>query len=403
MELGEHIYSEQDLIDVDDLPKVELNQFKTSLETYSFFINELINRTTDKKQLELLNGLKNPRYNLTDDELWEYEEILINNKDLEPLSSSRALASKELDAELKKKEEQENKALDIKELLTMEVNIDWVLDGLKPATVGFLVGSGGSGKSRLVFQMLCSLATGIDFVGIMKNLKKQKVSYITTEDDKDECSLRIKNIMKHSNLNTSATNEEIINDLDKNLMIYSKTGKAPYLFKQGDYRGKFETTENIKWLNDIASKSRLVVLDPLSHFIGPLDENSNGDMGIFMSEIKGIASKNNCAILILHHMNKGSATSGLEVSQNNARGASNLVDTARLQLSLTALSEKQLDDNNIDEENKKYFKVLTVTKGNYIEPQEPIILKSDFGVFTKFDKNNKLTFQNQTKGIKKIK
>lgn len=402
MELVKHIYSEEDLIDVDDLNELpELNQFKTSLETYNFFINELINRTNDKKQLELLECLKNPRYNLTDDELWEYEEILINNKDLEPLSTSRTFAIKELEELYKQKQAQENKPLDIDELLTMEVKIDWVIEGLKPSTVGFLNGSGGQGKSRLIFQMLCSLATGIDFIGIMKNLKKQKVSYITTEDDKDECSLRLKNIMRNTNLNTSASNEEIINDLKKNLHIYSKTGNAPYLFRQGDYRGKFEPTENIKWLNDIASKSRLVVLDPLSHFIGPLDENSNSDMGMFMSEIKGIASRNNCAILILHHMNKGAATN--EVSQNNSRGASSLVDTARLQLSLTPITEKQVEDLHIDEDDKKYFKALTITKGNYVENQEPTILKSVFGVFTRYDKDDKSSFQNQTKGITKLK
>lgn len=406
MELGEYIYSEQDLIDVDDLndlPTINLNQFKSNLETYNFLISELIKRTTDIKQLDLLECLKNPRYELNDNELWDFEEILNNNEDLRQLNNSKTFAIKELEELYKKSLEDENKPLDIKELLTMEVNIDWIFEGMKPKTVGFITGSGGSMKSRLVLQMLCSLATGVDFIGIMKNPKKQKVSYITTEDDKQECALRLQNIKSNCNLKTTTSITEIINDLDSNLNIYSKTGKAPSLFRQGEGYKKVETTEHLKWLDNIASKSRLVVLDPLSHFIGCLDENSNTDMGLLMSEIKGIASKNNCAILILHHISKGSVSSGDADKQQSTRGASSLVDTSRLVLALTNLTDQQITENGIDEKDKSFFKVLTLAKSNYIKPQEPIILKSINGVFRKFDKEDKTTFEYQKQGLNKRK
>ena len=243
----------------------------------------------------------------------------------------------------------------------------------------FLVASGGAGKSRLILQLLCSLSSKFSFNGLFDITEKQRVSYITCEDDETEIAFRLQSIIKSFELNN---NKDVIDDLNNNMKIYSKSGSAPFMFEKGQFNSITKTSA-VKWIENIAYGSRLLVLDPLSHFLGCIDENSSSDVRIFMNELKRIAEMTGCGILVIHHTNKSSTLNGQADLAQSIMGSASLTNTARFQWNLSALNENQLKEYNISENEKGDYKALTVAKSNYIKAESYIILKNVNGVFVK--------------------
>lgn len=387
-EIDIYEHTQNDLVDIDD--DIELvvekkvilfdEKDKTNLEIYDYFISELIKRTTNIKELDLLHRLKHPKYQLSGDEEFNtYLSIIADNLDLEILSRSRLLASKEYDELQKLKTEKQDRSLDIENLLTMEIKHDFIFDGMKPKTVGFMVASGGAGKSRLILQLLCSLSSQCSFNGLFDIKEKQRVSYITCEDDETEVAYRLQSIVKSFNLKND---KGVIESLKSNLKIYSKSGSAPFMYEKGEYN-TIKKTNAVKWIENIAYGSRLLVLDPLSHFLGCIDENNSSDVRIFMNELKRIAEMTGCGILVIHHTNKSSTLNGQADLAQSIMGSASLTNTARFQWNLSALNENQLKEYNISESDKGDYKALTVAKSNYIKAESYIILKNVDGVFIK--------------------
>src|SRR5262245_37831008 len=69
----------------------------------------------------------------------------------------------------------------------------------------------------------------------------------------------------------------------------------------------------------------LLVLDPLVSFCGGGNVNDNAVMALVMRELKRLATKFNCAILVVHHTRKGGEPGSAEAIS----GASSIVNLAR--------------------------------------------------------------------------
>src|SRR5262249_4189702 len=97
--------------------------------------------------------------------------------------------------------------------------------------------------------------------------------------------------------------------------------------------------QGIAFLEDLvgAVKPDVVVLDPLLSFCGGGNVNDNAVMALVMRSLKRIASKFNCAVLVLHHTRKG----GEPGTAESVSGASAIVNLARRATSVVPMSKEE--------------------------------------------------------------
>ena len=155
-------------------------------------------------------------------------------------------------------------------------------------------------------------------------------------------------------------------DIAKNLAIEANAGSSLDLMSE----------DTMKMLLAEGEKKRLIVIDTLSR-AHRKDENSNQEMVGVIGTLESIAAKTGAAILFLHHVRKGSTSSGSGDGQHAARGASALTDQSRWAASLAGMSDaeagslKELGGDHVVGETQKGFYVrFTVPKNNYGKPVE---------------------------------
>ena len=175
---------------------------------------------------------------------------------------------------------------------------DFLVDGmLERGSLAMIFGKPASGKSFLAVDLAASIATGRAFQGL--KTQKGDVVYIAGEGYRglkrrfnawskyhDVGSEEIRVMISRSAVNYR--DEEAAKALENELIRAKESGLAPVLF----------------------------IVDTLARNYGGGDENSNSDMGKFISVIDQFNVKFGCATLIIHHSGHG--------ENQRARGASAL-------------------------------------------------------------------------------
>jgi hypothetical protein len=99
----------------------------------------------------------------------------------------------------------------------------------------------------------------------------------------------------------------------------------------------------------------LVVIDPLIALCGGGNVNDNAAMSLVIREIKKLAIKFNCAILIVHHTRKG----GDQGSADAISGASAIVNLARRAIMPVTMTEAEAKAFGVlPSERRQYFKLV---------------------------------------------
>lgn len=235
--------------------------------------------------------------------------------------------------------------------------LDFIWPGFLAGTVGALVAPGGTGKSffslEAAMSIACSVAGG-DLVGLNPT-RTGKVIYFAGDDPETALIHRIHAIGQH--LKTPAREA-----IAQNLRLEAIMGKSFNLMNEGQFQKLLENTQS----------ARLIVLDTLNR-THQLDENSNSDMSQLITQLEKMASITGAAVLVLHHVNKGSMRDGQGDQQQAARGASALIDNARWSAYLSKMSEEEsckLTDNRFDQrpvgrKNRHQFVRFGISKQNY--------------------------------------
>jgi len=249
--------------------------------------------------------------------------------------------------------------------------LDFVFNGLKTKTIGFISSAGGTGKSMLALHLAFSLADTsckYNFEPIIdKNTKRGRVTYLNLEDPQDVLEYRIKNITKH------ISNDNIIDTIGQNLFVFPLYGTNYKLFNEkGELNNKV-----YKNLLELGKNSRLLIIDTFRR-LHNLDENDNGAMSELLSILETICNQTGTTILLLHHQNK-SAINEKNNSQTAMRGASTLVDNARLVINLSTISEKEAEKYSIQQERRKEYVKVSYAKVNYSRPLDDFVLARGFG------------------------
>ncbi len=249
--------------------------------------------------------------------------------------------------------------------------LDFVFNGLKTKTIGFISSAGGTGKSMLALHLAFSLADTsckYNFEPIItRDTKRGRVTYLSLEDPQDVLEYRVKAITKHIG------DYNIIDTISQNLFIYPLYGTGFQLFNEkGELNSKV-----YKNLLDLGHTSRLLIIDTFRR-LHNFDENNNGAMSELLSILETICNQTETTILLLHHQNKASLNDKNN-SQTAMRGASALVDNARLVINLSTLSEKEAEAYSIQKERRKEYVKVSYAKVNYSKPLDDFVLARGFG------------------------
>jgi hypothetical protein len=216
-----------------------------------------------------------------------------------------------------------------------------------------LLSDGGIGKTTLRILQLLSLASGRELTG-EHVFRRSKVLYDCLEDDEPEIRRRVAAAMTYHNV----THREI----DGFFYFAPIAAKDWKLLGKGD---KSLEKRLIRTIRDL--EIDLVCLDPLvkAH---SCDENSNQEMDEVARSLAVIASECNVAVDFLHHISKG----GQHVAGDaeRARGASAVVNAARLVRTMTALTQEQAERFGIDEEERQFIRRIDRGKVNTVAPNE---------------------------------
>lgn len=206
----------------------------------------------------------------------------------------------------------------------------WLIEGLllygDVTTIG---GRGGSGKSLLAWQIVCSVATGKPLAWWPAPERPRKVLVISGEDSVDEIERRVAAACQSMGISRA--------DLGDNFLVWNQ--RTIRLALKDDKTGRVKLTDlysGIRWAVENLDVG-LIVADPLIKGSTGFEESRNDHMDELYGLVRDLVTGYQCASLTVDHFAKG----GTGGDQASIRGASAKVDAARVAITLTAMTEEE--------------------------------------------------------------
>lgn len=234
---------------------------------------------------------------------------------------------------------------------------------LPSGIVAMLVGSGGVGKTHLLAQLAISISLGTSWLETYIPLEGGFVFFGLGENDEEDIRrVLFKAFKKYRSEPVDSNDCNFLNVSDR-LAPFSFCGQPSAFIEKGKPTSFFyELKENLI-KSAPPSGWNLIILDPVSRFLGADAENDNAAATQFIALLEELIKDlpGNPTILFAHHKNKTSVHSGV-IDQTAARGSSALTDGVRWQIDLSR-SEGNL--------------VLKLTKSNFTQLFKELRLKQD--------------------------
>jgi RecA-family ATPase len=258
---------------------------------------------------------------------------------------------------------------------------DFVLPGLPVGTVGALVAPGATGKTLLLLQISVALAIGAPVLGGGMfsadghvSTQPGKVVLVVAEETAALMHARL-----HAALGEllSRVRTDLLSEPDKrldellaeNLHIYPLAGRYRMLIDRGDAAG-----DGLEALDRLSDGARLVALDPLRQFHSG-EENDPWVMTKLVQDLQMMACTRTAAVLLAHHTNKWSTTSGQGDRAGASRGSGGFTDAVRWQMNVSTLDEDLAAAHGVDLREVRHHVRLDLAKANYLPPQAPVVLR----------------------------
>jgi putative DNA primase/helicase len=211
-------------------------------------------------------------------------------------------------------------------------------------TITLFAGNGGVGKSSLLLYIAAKTTTGEKFIacGLDVVLPQGRVVIMSAEDD-PEYQLKPK-------LLASGANQEFIE------LIKCKTSTANPKKRLINLQNDLHAIEKfIKEKGDV----RLIIIDPVSYFVGDLREDKNSEVIHFLDVLKDFAKEHNLAIILNKHLRKKGTNSSASISASSEIGGSAAWVTSPR---ITWIISNDHDDTNI--------KIISNPKNNLSNTKE---------------------------------
>lgn len=234
----------------------------------------------------------------------------------------------------------------------------WVLGHyLLKGQVTTLVAPGGVGKSTLTLAWAASIATQQNLAAAAPH-ERGKVWVINNEDDETELYRRFAAVQQHYGIDWKDLSERLIlsGRGDRKFRVATRNaGRVLSASKHVEQAISFIRAYHISTL----------IIDPM---VGTHDgqENDNAEMEIVMDCYRRIAREGGCSVCVVHHTSKpqGGSSEGFAGNANASRGATAVINAARVSLTLFDMSEKDAERFGIPEQSRNRYARLDDAKAN---------------------------------------
>jgi hypothetical protein len=264
---------------------------------------------------------------------------------------------------------------DLGEDLEMPPPREWLLGTNFCRTfLSSLVAAGGVGKTAVRYAQFLALAAGRDDITNEHVHRRSRVLVVSLEDDTNELKRRMFAAMKH---------HKVSRDDIKGYLFVSAPGRSAGKLLEVD--PKTRATRLGRLVHNLEAsinrcKPDVVSIDPFikSH---SAEENTNAIIDEVCQVLTDLAAKHNIAVDAPHHVSKGPADPG---NADKARGASAMVDAARLVKTLTPMSSDEARAFGISQDDRKqYIRVdggkTNIARGNATQWFELVSVALDNG------------------------
>lgn len=223
--------------------------------------------------------------------------------------------------------------------------------------ITLLPAAGSSGKSVLSLVIAAHLAMGRDF-GHYKTVAPCKSVVYNAEDDLEEQSRRLYAICQDYQFDYPTVRDQIMLLTSDDIFLSVASSVQ---------RQATQNEAHVKAIIDATSAPDvgLLVLDPLVEVHG-CDEQDNGHMRFVMAVVRRMAREADVAVLMPHHTSKpsGGSTQSRAGSADVSRGASAIINSARIVMTLFAATDDDREVYGIPEEDKHAYVRLDDAKMN---------------------------------------
>lgn len=236
---------------------------------------------------------------------------------------------------------------------------DWIMQNrYVGGFISVLVAPGGVGKSTLSLLDAVAVATGKDLTGFEVK-SKGGVWIYNTEDPVDEMKRRLMALAIHHKIPRGTLKNVHYSSGRESPLIFVKAGRNGIAVNQVAID---ECVEFIK-----ANKIKLFLVDPFVH-AHEVSENDNMQIAKVVLCFSQIADRTGCAVGIVHHTRKPGADGTAAGDADQARGASALVNAARIAYTLTAMNKEEAATLSVDQERRGWYMRLDNAKANMQPP-----------------------------------
>ena len=199
-------------------------------------------------------------------------------------------------------------------------SVEWLWYPYIPfGKVTLLQGDPGDGKSQLMLALsvLASKGKAFPFADEQETHEPMTVIYQTTEDDADD----------------TVVPRFIVSDGDRDRLLFIRENEKSLTFDDNRIRWAIEK-----------SGARLLILDPLSSYIGDgCSLNAANEMRSKFNHLIAVAKDTGCAIVIIAHMNKMKDTSPLY----RTSGSIDIAGVTRSILAITRTPNKEKPNERV--------------------------------------------------------
>jgi len=231
----------------------------------------------------------------------------------------------------------------------------WVVAGyLLRRAVTVISGPGSAGKSSLMVAWSAALATNRRFGRVVAAEKRPlKVAVYNVEDDLHEQRRRYSAMCRQL--------EVSIPELMRNLYLILPQAAGTLFHRTPD--GMLLNTQAMEQIEQFAEEWQpdLMLFDPFVE-LHEAEENDNTAVREVVARFRRLADRHNMAVGVLHHARKGLITPG---DPDSLRGASAIVGTARVVLTVTTMTDEEATELGIPLEHRRDYFRLDDAKKNY--------------------------------------
>ncbi|MGD2109736.1 MAG: AAA family ATPase [Phycisphaerae bacterium] len=174
-------------------------------------------------------------------------------------------------------------------------DVSWLWPGRFPyGKLSLIVGDPGLGKSFLTLDIAARLSCGTPWPDLRDARIETTNTVILSAEDDPADTIR----PRLDAAEADVTRIHVVEAVQRN--------------EDGD-RAYFNLDLDLKPLEDciVATNARLVVIDPVSAYLGDRDSHSNADIRGLLAPLSDLAARRRCAVVAVTHMNKSGASRAL--------------------------------------------------------------------------------------------